>query len=52
MDLFEQMAISMVLGILQQVVKNPAKKAAMQVLLFHVADSIDEIYGVTPPAHP
>lgn len=52
MDLFEQMVINMLLGILQQVVKNPAKKVALQVLLFHVADSIYETYAVTPPTHP
>lgn len=51
MDWFEQMAITVVLGILQQIVKNPAKQAAMRSLLLSLADTIDETYGLVPPTH-
>lgn len=49
---FEDMAIAIVLGLIQQFIKNPAKKVAAEQILFHLADSIYESYGVTPPTHP
>lgn len=51
MDWFEQMAITTVLGILHQVIKNPGKMAAMKNLLLELADGIYESYAIVPPAH-
>ena len=48
----EAMAITMVMGMLQATVKNPAHKAALQNQLMGVADDIYLAYGVMPPARP
>lgn len=51
MTWLEEMAISVILGALQQFIKNPAKAAAMRTLLLGIADEIDVTYGLTPPTH-
>ena len=51
MSWLEQFAITIVLGILQQVVKNPAKKAELKDVLVGVANDIYASYGI-PPAAP
>lgn len=51
MNFLEQLAINVILGVLQQVIKNPAKKAEMRAILLGLADDIDISYGLTPPAH-
>lgn len=51
MQWFEQMAISIVLGILHQVVKNPAKQAELRGVLLTLADDIYTSYAIAPPAH-
>jgi hypothetical protein len=48
----EEFGIHLVLSLLQQGIKNSAKKAALQGLLMSLADDIYVSYGVTPPAHP
>ena len=54
MNFIIEFAINIILGLLQQVVKNPAKKAALQNDLIGVATSIAETYGYTlvPPSSP
>lgn len=52
MNPLEQFAITIVLGVLNTVIKNPAHKAALQSQLLGVADDIYETYGVTPPPRP
>lgn len=44
----EAMGITLVLGMLQSVVKNPAHKTLLQNQLLGVADDIYEAYGLTP----
>lgn len=51
MSWLEEMAISIILGALQQFIKNPAKKAAMETLLLGIADDIYVSYQIVPPAH-
>lgn len=50
MNWLEQFAITIVLGILQQVIKNPAKKAELENVLVGLATDIFVSYGLTPPA--
>ena len=50
MNPLESFAITMVLGILQSVVKNPAHKAVLENQLVGVADQIYAAYGLVPPA--
>lgn len=54
MNWWEEMALHVVLGVVSAVVKNPAKKAALQQILLHLADTIYATYGMTatgaPPA--
>lgn len=50
MNPLEQFAITMVLGIIQTAVKNPAHKAALQNQLVGLATDIFEEYGMTVPA--
>jgi hypothetical protein len=52
MNFIIEFAINIILGLLQQVVKNPAKKVALQNDLIGVATSIAETYGYTlvPPS--
>ena len=54
MNPLEQFAITIVLGVLQTVVKNPTSKAALQGQLLGVATDIAASYGytLTPPATP
>lgn len=51
MNYLETLAITIIMGALQQAVKNPAHKAAMQTQLVGVATDILESYGysVTAP---
>jgi hypothetical protein len=49
MNQLESFAITMVLGILQTVVKNPAHKAALETQLIGVADLIYTTYGLAAP---
>lgn len=49
MNVLEQMAISILLSLVQATVKNPAKAATVKSQLLGVADDIYEAYGITPP---
>jgi hypothetical protein len=51
MSIIEELGINLVLALIQTVVKNPAKAAAVRAQLLDVADSIDTAYGLTPPTH-
>lgn len=51
MNWYEEMIFSMALGVLHQVIKNPAKQAALKTLLLGFADDVYGSYGLTPPAH-
>lgn len=50
MTWLEQLAISVIIGILQQVVKNPTHAAELESILVGLANDIYETYGLTPPA--
>jgi hypothetical protein len=50
MSWLEQFAITIVLGVLNQVIKDPAKKAALQTVLLGLANDIYAEYGMVPPA--
>jgi hypothetical protein len=50
MSWLEQFAITIVLGVLNQVIKDPTKKAALQSVLLGLANDIYESYGIVPPA--
>ena len=52
MNTLETFAITIVMGILQTVVKNPAHKAAVQAQLVGVATEILAAYGYTVTAPP
>jgi hypothetical protein len=52
MNWLEQFAITIVLGILQQVIKDPAKKVELQAVLLGVANNIYAEYGMVPPPAP
>jgi hypothetical protein len=52
MSWLEQFAITIVLGVLNQVIKDPTKKAALQSVLLGLANDIYESYGIVPPAGP
>jgi uncharacterized membrane protein len=54
MNVLESFAVTIVMGILQQVVKNPAHAAAVKGQLVGVATEILATYGytVTPPTVP
>jgi hypothetical protein len=49
MNPLEQFAVTMILGMLQTAVKNPAHKSALQTQLLGVADDIYMTYGKVPP---
>lgn len=49
MNPLEQFAITMVLGIVQTTIKNPAHKSAVQNQLVGLATTIFEEYGMVPP---
>jgi hypothetical protein len=50
MSILEQFAITILLGVLQLVIKNPAAKAELQEQLLGIAADIFAAYGQTPPA--
>jgi hypothetical protein len=52
MSFLEQFAITVILGVLQAVIKNPASKAELQAQLIGIATDIAAVYGytLTPPA--
>jgi hypothetical protein len=50
MSFLEQWAITMVLGILNMVIKDPAKKAELQNQLVGIANDIYATYGLVPPS--
>jgi len=52
MSFLEQLAISLILAVLQEVIKDPAKKAALQTQLLGIAGDLAGVYGytLTPPA--
>lgn len=50
MNPLEAFGISLVLGVLQQVVKNPAHAATMKEILLGLAADIYTTYGIVPPA--
>lgn len=50
MSWLEQFAITVILGLLQQVIKNPATAAVLKAQLVGVANDIYLVYGMTPPA--
>lgn len=47
MNWLEQFAVTIVLGILQQVIKDPATKAELQEQLLGIATDIAATYGYT-----
>jgi hypothetical protein len=49
MSWLEEFAITMILGILNQVIKDPAKKAELQGALLGLAADIYAAYGQVPP---
>jgi len=49
MTVLEQFAITIVLGLLQLVIKNPNSAAELKTQLLGVADDIYSAYGLTPP---
>jgi len=51
MTWLEEMGVHLVLSLLQQFIKNPSKKSALQSLLLGLADDIYVSYGLTPPTH-
>lgn len=51
MTWLEEMGINLVLSLLHQFVKNPAKQVAMRGLMLSLADDIYVSYMITPPAH-
>jgi hypothetical protein len=50
MSWLEQFAITIVLGVLNQVIKDPAKKVELQSVLIGLANDIYESYGMVPPS--
>lgn len=52
MNSLEAFAVTLILGMLQQVVKNPAHKAALQSQLTGIATDIFLAYGMVPPPAP
>lgn len=52
MNYLETFAISILMGVLQQVVKNPAHKAAVQAQMVGIASEILAAYGYTVTAPP
>lgn len=49
--MWEQFILHAVLGLLHAVVKNPAKKAALEHQFLLIADSIYEEYGMPTPTN-
>jgi hypothetical protein len=52
MNPLESFAITMILGMLQTTVKNPAHKAALETQLVGLADMIYAAYGMVSPVAP
>lgn len=52
MSFLEQFAITVILGLLQAVVKNPTTAAQVKNQLLGVAGDIYMAYGITPPPLP
>jgi hypothetical protein len=52
MNPLESFAITMVFGILQTTIKNPAHKALLETQLVGIADMIYSTYGMTSPVAP
>ena len=55
MNALESFAITILMGVLQSVIKNPAHKAAVEGQMTGIATEILEAYGYTvtpPPASP
>jgi len=52
MNNIEQLAITFILNVLAEVIKDPAKKAQLQTQLIGIAGDIATLYGytLTPPA--
>jgi hypothetical protein len=50
MSFLEQFAITVILGLLQAVIKNPTTAAAVKTQLVGIANDIYAAYGLTPPA--
>lgn len=50
MNYLEQFAITILLGLIQTVIKNPATASAVKLQLVGVANDIYIAYGMTPPA--
>jgi hypothetical protein len=50
--MWENLVIDFILGVLAEVVKNPAKQATLQAQLLNVAQQIANMYGYTlsPPS--
>lgn len=52
MNTLEQFGITILLGVLQTVVKNPAHAATLEAQLVGIANDIYTSYGLTPPVQP
>jgi hypothetical protein len=54
MNIIEQLAVTFVLELLQLVIKDPTKAAALQTQLIGIATDIANVYGytLTPPTPP
>jgi hypothetical protein len=50
--MWENLVIDFILAVVSEVVKNPAKKAALQTQLINVAQQIADMYGYTLTAPP
>jgi hypothetical protein len=51
MNTLEQFGITILLSVLQTVVKNPAHAAQLRTQLLGVADDIYTAYQIVPPTH-
>lgn len=51
MSWLEEMAINVVMGLLHQFIKNPAKAASLRTLLLGLASDIFTSYGIIPPTY-
>lgn len=51
MNVLEQFAITVMLSLIQMVIKNPETAAKVKGQLLGLADDIYEAYGTVPPTH-
>lgn len=51
MNVLEQFAIQIVLGLVQLTIKNPGTAVKVKTQLLTLADDIYIAYGLTPPTH-